>query len=217
MLSMRTHTLIPTLILALALTLPAAASTPAMTGLGFEILRSNSPIGTHRVRFSRVDDRLIVDIAIDIEVKLAFVTVYRYTHRSRETWAADRLVALESTTSDNGERHWVKAEAREGALAVESSAGSLSAPADILPTSYWREETVRRQQMLDTMTGRLVTVTITPAGQKRVMLSGTPVEARVYRVSGDINSEIVYGPQGDWIGLNFEARGATIAYRPNAI
>jgi len=202
------------LILALGLALPASASPLPERGLDFEVLRGDSRIGSHRLRFSHEGSRLVVEVAIDIEVRIAFVTLYRYVHRSRETWAGDRLVALDSTTDDNGTRHRVTAASDGTVLAVEGSAGRISAPAETLPTSYWRQDTVRQNRMLDTMTGRLVAVTITPAGERPLTVAGRTVSARLYRLSGDIDSELAYGPGGEWIGLRFEARGASIAYRP---
>ena len=54
--------------------------------LMFNAYRNGSPLGFHRIDFSEADERLIVDIEIVFDVKLAFIPVYRYRHRNREVW-----------------------------------------------------------------------------------------------------------------------------------
>ncbi|MCM0020859.1 MAG: DUF6134 family protein, partial [Tagaea sp.] len=88
-------------LLALSLVLGAVTGAQAQSRtLEFDVLREGSPIGTHRVTIDRRDDEVRVEIAIDMAVRFAFLTVYRYTHRSRETWREGRLVALDAQTDD---------------------------------------------------------------------------------------------------------------------
>src|SRR5215469_15734747 len=73
--------------------------------IGFVINRDGNPIGTQRVTFHTEPgpdgERLIVDIAIDIKVTAAFVTLYRYTFKGRETWQGGQLIAMETATDDD--------------------------------------------------------------------------------------------------------------------
>ena len=91
------------LLAALCLFVAAPAAADSRT-LDFDVLRKGASIGTHRVSIRTDGPRTEVSIEIDLEVRFAFLTLYRYTHRARETWDADRLVALEASTDDNGTR-----------------------------------------------------------------------------------------------------------------
>jgi hypothetical protein len=173
--------------------------------IAFEVLRDGAPIGLHRVSFASAGDTLTVRIAIDLEVKVAFLTIYRYRHRSIESWRGGLLVGLETTTDDNGAVSTVRARATAGGLAVEGSGGSFLAPADTLPTSYWREDMARRSRLLDTQRGVLIDV----ASQR---LDDPGRTGRTYRLTGGLDAEIGYGPAGDWRTLRFSARGADIEY-----
>lgn len=172
--------------------------------LEFDVLREGSPIGTHRVTIDERDGETRVEIAIDLAVRFAFVTVYRYTHRSTESWRDGKLIALDATTDDNGERTRVEARADNNGIAVRGSGGAYTAPADTIPTSYWNRDKLARRQLLDTQSGKLVDVEAT-----RVALDGSGAK---WRLSGDLEADLAYGPGGEWQSLVFVARGARIVY-----
>ena len=82
---------------------PARAARADDSTQEFAVDRNGSPIGHHTLRFSRDGERLSVDIDILLEVKLAFITLYRYRHTNRELWEAGRL--LELRQPDRRQRH----------------------------------------------------------------------------------------------------------------
>lgn len=186
---------------ALVLSWSAAA---APRTLEFDVLRDGAPIGTHRVTIERTGNEARATIEIDMAVRLAFVTVYRYTHRSTELWRDGRLVSLDARTDDNGTRTQVAARATDTGLAIDGSGGRYIAPAETVPTSYWNREKASRGRLLDTQSGKLIDVTTTTLAADS---SGTR-----YRLAGDLEADLVYGPGGDWTGLSFAARGARIDY-----
>jgi len=198
----------------LALAGPLRAAVPPAGGLAFDILRDGAPIGRHTVAFRHVGASLQVEIAIDIEVGLAFLTLFRYRHRNRELWQGGRLVALETTTDDNGDYHEVRARRRADDLWVEGGEGAFAAPADILPTSYWNPATPAQTRLLDTQHGRLLQVSVAPAGRETVTLAGEEVAARRFAMSGDLALDLWYTPRGRWLKVAFEARGGRVNYRP---
>jgi hypothetical protein len=164
------------LIAAGSLAMPLAAAIPASQKLAFEVLRGDSRIGRHEVAFRREGEELHVEVAIDLEVKLAFVTVFTYRHRNHEVWREGRLVSLESVTDDDGKQYNLTGRATPEGFRVEGWAGSYLAPAGIIPTSYWN-----------------------PATR--------------YRMTGDLNLDLWYGPEGQWSRIAFDARGKEVVYR----
>ena len=200
------------------LAFPAIARTAApREPITFTVLRGTSQIGTHRVDFPRGGDDPVVEIAIDLAVRLIGLTVYSYTHRSREEWAGGILQRLDSRTDDNGTRTEVRARAIEGGLAVEGSGGTYLAPRATRPTSYWFEEMTRHNRLLNTQDGTLSEVETRRAGTEQATIAGSPLEIRVYELTGDINSRLGYSRDGDWVDLEFAARGSTIRYRRDRI
>ena len=94
-------------LLAGALAMPATglarpARPPTSWGQEFAVSRDGAPIGQHRLRFSQDGPRTTAEIDIELQVKLAFITVYRYRHVNRELWEGGRLLSFASRTDDNG-------------------------------------------------------------------------------------------------------------------
>ena len=182
--------------------------------VAFTVLRDGERLGSHSVRISQEDDRLIAEIEIDLEVRLAFFTLFRYRHSNREVWQDGRLISLDSKTDDDGELYWVRARAQDDGLAVESRDGRIVAPADILPTSYWRPETIDRGELLDTQRGQIVQVSVEDLGKEPADQTESAMADRRYAVRGDLNLDIWYSQDGRWNGLLFEVRGSEIRYLP---
>ena len=201
------------LICALALAaFPLMAAIPPSGDLKFAVMRSDSDIGRHSVSFERKGDELHVDVAIDLEVSIAFVTVFTYRHRNHEVWKNGRLVSIETTTDDNGDEYSLSGHAVGNGFKVDGAAGSFIAPADIIPTSYWNPATLEQTQLLDTQKGRLMEVEISKAGSERLELSGRSLLADRYRMSGDLRLDLWYGQDGRWAKIAFDARGAEVVY-----
>ena len=92
--------------------------------------------------------------------------VYRYVHRNTEVWQGDRLVSLDTRTDDNGDSFTVSARRTAEGIEVEGAEGRVLAPADILPTSYWRGDTINQTRLLDTQRGVIRQVAFSRAGRE---------------------------------------------------
>lgn len=178
----------------------------------FRITQDGNNLGRHTVTFGKIDGDLHVNIAIDIKVQILFIPVYSYRHRNHEVWRGGRLISLTTETYDNGETHWVRATAEDGALAVESSNGSFKAPADTVPTSYWLPETTGKSVLLDTQHGKLVNVSISPSDESILETPAGAIAAKRYDVTGDLELSLWYSNAGDWVKTAFNVRGANIEY-----
>lgn len=202
--------------LLLAADLAAAEAEAVPATISFVVHRDGTPIGTHRLTFHSETgpdgERLIVDTAIDIKVRAAFVTLYHYTFRGRETWQGGNLVALESSTDDDGKKLQVHVQATDAGLRVDSTEAHYVAPADTPPDSYWRPDMVKHQHFIDTEDGKLVDLISTPLGHRMMTYASKPVDLSMYRLTGVIDGEIGYATDGEWMLLHFSSHGSDILY-----
>ena len=60
----------------------------------FDIIRKNKIIGSHEIKFEEYDNTLFVETIINIEVKILFVTAYKFFHESKETWINGNFVEI---------------------------------------------------------------------------------------------------------------------------
>lgn len=184
--------------------------------LAFDVFRGAAPMGRHVLRFtSGSDGVLMVDVAIDLAVSLGPITVFRYTHRNLERWRDGRLIAIATTTDDDGTRFTVDGRADGDRFIVDGGAGRVEAPAGILPTSYWHPETTQRRLWLDTQRGRLITPQIVPLGSvERPAPDDGTIDARGFAVSGDLTMTLWYRRlEPRWLGVAFDGRGRAVTYR----
>lgn len=193
---------------------PASSPDPAQApALAFRVERGGTPIGTHRLSFTQEGDALIVEIEIELAVTFGPLTLFRYAHRNREVWRDGKLVSLDTETDDDGRKYTMSAQAKDGGLAVTSSAhGRFTAPADIIPTSYWNPATVTQTQLLDTQAGRIVDVAVTPVATREVAVDGAVVAAREYAMTGDLKLRLLYSLENEWLNVAFMARGEEVDY-----
>lgn len=181
--------------------------------LRFDVARNDSLIGYHVLSFAQEGDRLTVDINIELRVKIAFVTVYRYEHRNREQWQDGVLQGFKSRTNDNGTRHSVTASRSGNELVIEGSKGKVEGPASLLPTSYWHRNFMEQRQWIDTQEGRIVTSTVEPKGLEQIAVADELREARHFALRGDLDVDLWYADDR-WVKLSFPASdGSLIDYR----
>ncbi|MFM2043388.1 MAG: hypothetical protein RLY86_1964 [Pseudomonadota bacterium] len=204
-----------------------AATIPPSNTIPFAAIRNNdSDLGSHTLTFRREGEDLIVEKSIRFRVDVAFITAYRYEHDNREVWRGGRLISLDTTTNDDGKKHWVRGRATDAGFAVESSRGSFVYAADVIPTSYWNIATIGATQLLDTQRGLLMDVRIDPKGVEPIQAGGQVIDARHFRINLLTNQpgatsaiDIWYDDNDAWVKLAFDAKGQYIAYalRPEGL
>lgn len=187
-----------------------AAAYPGI--LKFEVTRKGSPLGVVMERFGSDRGDGIVEVFIDFRVDLAMLTLYRYEHRARERWRGGRLVALDSVTNDDGAAQQVTARAAGDRLRVSGEQGELTAPPDILPSSYWHPRFVEQRRMLDSQLGRVLEFAITEAGRETVAALGRPVDCTRYAMRGDVDLDFWYDDRRVWQKMAFTIKGGFIEY-----
>jgi hypothetical protein len=169
-------------------------------------------IGSHKVTFSRKGDDLVVEVALNIKVKFLFVTLHSLSAERKEVWRGGRFVGYSSHTDDNGTLYDIVAHAERHKLLIEGPDGKAEADGSVFPTHPWNPEIVNHGVLMDTMTGKLLKVSVAPAGTETVEVAGKPVETAKYKVTGDLERELWYDADGNWIQLRFPRDGATLTF-----
>jgi hypothetical protein len=181
--------------------------------LRFEVFRDGSEIGYHVLSFAQDGERLTVNIDIELRVRFAFITAYRYEHRNREQWEAGELLGFKSRTNDNGTHHAVETRRDGDQLKIQGTHGRLEGPASMLPTTYWHRNFMDRDSWIDTQNGRIVKSAVEVAGTETIDVAGQMVEAKRFRVRGDLDVDLWYHDER-WVKLAFDVSdGSRIDYR----
>ncbi|SMF38738.1 hypothetical protein SAMN06265365_102400 [Tistlia consotensis] len=197
--------------------LSARAWAAPMPALQFDILRKGDTIGSHRVSAEKAADDLQIDIETEIKVRVLGLTAYRYRHQGRETWRREgdgiRLVGLETRTDDDGTKLSVEGEAEGGIFKVDGSAGPVTAPADVVPASYWSPLVLRRSELLSAKDGDLFPIRVEQRGRETIESAGQQVATQHAFIPGDPAVHLWFDDRQQIRRLAFETHGEFIDYR----
>jgi hypothetical protein len=183
----------------------AEPGTPLPTGeWSFRALLDGQPIGQHRFSVSGQGETRQVVSEADFAVRFLGLTAYRYRHRATEQWQGDCLVAITSTTDDDGKTQQVQARRDNAPL-----------KGCVMSFAYWNPAIQTQTQLLNAQTGKLESVQVRRVGSGSVEVRGRPVDATEFRITGAANPIAVwYSAQGEWVGLDATvAGGRKLSYR----
>ena len=182
----------------------------------FAITRNGDQIGTHSIDLNRTGAETTVSIATDLTVKVLFVTAYRFQHTASEHWVGGRLIALNSTTDDNGTRHRVSVVMKTSGLEVEAD-GKAAARLDrnIQPASLWNAEVLRRPVMLNTQDGQVVPLSVVDLGSEDLTIDARTVKAHHYTMKSKYSQDVWYDEQQHLVRVKLLGPdGSVIMYKP---
>jgi len=186
----------------------------------FTVLLDGKPIGHHHVDLTGNAAEIEYRSETRLNVKVLFLTVFRYLHVDREIWRDDCLTRIESTTDDDGEAQFVRGARRnEGfALATQRGDRELAAPC-VMTFAYWNPRVLSATRLMNAQTGEYQPVRIDTLGRDRVQVRGQQVDAEHFAIVGDkLNIELWYAVRsagvGEWLALaTTTERGGRLEYR----
>lgn len=195
------------LIVAPAIAPSATAETgPAAKTLNFTVMRNGEPIGTSTMRLSRDGGETVADIVTHIQVKIAYITVYRYDQSETERWVDGKLVAMSSLTNDNGTVHKVSATRSGEVLSVEADGKVAEVDPGLFPVSLWNASLLQTTIAINPQDGQLTPVSVVDHGEEPLMLRGQPTTAHHYSIRTSFPQDVWYDHQHQL--LKVELRGS---------
>jgi len=196
----------------------AARADPVPADAEFRVFRKGADIGRHAVRFQVDGDRVVVTTAIDIKVKVAFITLASFRQDAVETWRRWQLVDGRSRTVDGSEVYDIEIVPQVNALAVQGKKRRTVVPAGTMTDiSFWNRNIVDQSRLLDTQTTDLIPMT-SSAGIKETVDMGNGRTAVGYRFTLDSptgrSGNVWYDEQGKFLRTAFTTRGEFLEYYP---
>jgi hypothetical protein len=191
-----------------------AASPPGR--LAFDVHLKGDRIGEHGLEFAPTPHGQRVTSQVDLAVKMAFVTVYRYRQTAQDEWRDGTLVGTRIATDDDGEETLVVAAAQGRRLLVSGPKGDHElALGTMTDLNFWNEAITRQGRLIDSQNGELLEVRVTPDRTERVMVRGTLVEARRFAMSSTKgrSGTVWYDAAGNLVQATVHTRGHRLDYR----
>lgn len=197
-------------IIAVACMSEVANAAPGRTD--FEILMNGRPVGRHIVTVTEVAGITTARIAIDMAGRVGPIG-FTYAHRCEEQWRGNQLINLVCTDRENRSTKTVSGALTGTNFVINGSGFRGNAPANILPTSWWRSATLRQGRVVNTRDGKLSPISATRVGTETLTVGGAPVQATHYRIRGPVTTDLWYDASGRWVGNAFRIAGQNFVYR----
>lgn len=182
------------------------AAFPQPGKLTYAIMRDGDQIGTQVTTFQRNGDSLTVHNAVQIEVSLLGITIYRFVHSADEEWKSGALARLTSKTDDDGDKRVVDLKLVDGKLMGTYNGQTKEFPTGVIPASLWHPDTVKQTQLLDQVKARYRQVKIKDVGLETITIRGEKIQAHHYSMTGQIKRELWYGLDGRLEKMEFPGK-----------
>ncbi|MEK0083219.1 DUF6134 family protein [Benzoatithermus flavus] len=195
----------------------AAIAAFPLRDLRFDIYRKGEKIGEHGVRFSPAGDGRRAVTEVDLAVKVAFITAYRYAQTGEDVWRDDGvLVSTRIRTVDDGKETLVTIAPEDGRLRVSGPKGDYALPFGAMTDiNFWNEAITRQSRLIDSQTGELVTIAVKPDAVEKLAIGGRTITARRFAMSATKGrgGTAWYDEAGSLVQATVLTRGETLEYR----
>lgn len=191
----------------------------------FDVYLDKNKIGQHSFKLS--DNGQLVSEA-NFQVKLLFVTAYKYQHMAKEQWKNDCVTDLDATTTENKVLSKVSGHLTDGKFEVKSVVGSdektQSLPECVMTFAYWNPKILTQTKLLNPQNGEWLNTNIKLLGDEKIVVNGEQKATKHYHLlanSADkpndkpkLNIDLWYDANNDWLALQSTTpEGYKIIYR----
>jgi hypothetical protein len=187
----------------------------------FAVIVDGKSMGTATMTFESKDK--IDQFTMVVEAKgRVFLTSFHYKHKSAEFWSQGKLVAIESTTYDDGKQTTLSGKASEKGITLTVNKKEKAGRADVVTSSGWRLpaglKSGQKIVTLDTEDGSETTVTVEDLGPAVAKLDGKEIPARKNKLSGKgVDDEWWFDGNGRPVRQNLKWDGQKVTLELTAI
>lgn len=182
----------------------------------FSVLWAGKEVGMHRlvIEPGTSDGSGVITATIEIKVKVAFITAYRFNHQSREVWSGGTIESLEGVTDDDGEVINVKGKRGAAGFEIDGPGGRLVVDPN-LPTSnaIWSANAVTWPEAIDVQYGALTGWALKTLGPEPIKVRSRTLEAMRYEFTTPYNfGDIWYDETETLVKFHMVKEGEEIDY-----
>jgi hypothetical protein len=181
----------------------------------FSVLYKGHRIGAHTILYSSESGDTRINTEIQLKIKIAFFTVFAFSHRSEETWRDGQLMTLKSETVEHGETLVVEGEHTPDGFRVVSKGGPFIAPtATLTSNSLWTPAVMEQDTVIDAQHGGIIGVSARKFSDEDIVIGNRQVHATRYTfITPYLAGSIWYDEENLWVRGEFERDGSKIQYQ----
>ncbi len=192
----------------------AAKAENTVKDLNFDVVRNGEKIGIHQIHFTQNGQNLNVSIQTDVEVKVMFITAYKFHHRSTEQWKSGLLQHLQSQTDDDGTAHRLDITRDGDVLSGQADGERIQVSHSTIPASLWNLDILKSASIINTLEGHEMKVRVEHMGRDPLLINERKQITDHYRLMGELERELWFNEAGRLVQVRFKGSdGSDIIYK----
>ena len=174
----------------------------------FRVYLDDAEIGYHNFRLVDEGGQQQLMTEAEFRVKFLFITAYRYEHTNEETWQGDCLQEISSRTDANGKRFVVSGARAGDGFAVKANNELREVPGCVKTFAYWNADILNEPALMNSQTGELLPVTVTPLAEETLVVRGEATPARRFKlIARNMELDVWYSSDDRWLALESTVKG----------
>ena len=189
---------------------PSLAS--AQETLNFRVLKDGEPIGYEKVVITPTATGRTVTVDTLTDVRVLFLK-FHYDHQRTEQWHGNKLVAVETTTNDDGTHYnWQASYEADCYQLAGKGVGKREACDGAWPLTLWLEDITTKTDLYSVINAEPYAVKIEKVGTENVRIENRETPATHYIMSGDVQRDLWYGTDNKLLKTSFKRKGYDIDF-----
>lgn len=169
----------------------------------YDVFRNGSKIGEHIISFNKSGEKLSVTSKTFMQVKLLFISAFKYEYDSAEQWCGNNFQSVVTNTNNNGKDILTVGVVQGDKFNVtvttkkDEVKNTLTAP--LVPTNHWNKIVLEQGGLFDTIKGNMFDIAVTPnTDELHPGFTG-----QRFDVAGEYEYSTYYDENGHWLGMAF--------------
>lgn len=211
MIRARIHKWVSLFLMCALMATTAAADTGKNREWAFKVSLDGKEVGSQRFMLEDDGGKLRMETQAELNVKLFFITVYRYWHENTETWENGCLQSIESRTKVNGKSLAVKGQRNGDYFQVIEPEDGGRLPDCVMSFAYWNPRFLQESRLLNSQNGQYMEVDVNGPVADEIPVRGEMQPAQRYELrAGDLDLQLWYSNNDRWLALESTVKGGRI-------
>ena len=154
----------------------------------FDVIRKNKIIGNITSNFIKDEEILKIHTIVDIEVKVLFITAYKFFQETTEIWKGKEFIEIDGFTDFEDEREYsISGKDIDDKFIASGMDGELLLDQSILTLNYWNKDTLNQKEVFDTQKGIVRKISVKKLDNEIIKINGQKLNAEKYTLKASKN------------------------------
>lgn len=169
----------------------------------YDVFLSGKKIGHHTIRFRKYGTAIDVDSETFMQVKVLFLSAFKYEYLAKESWCGDTLLSVDTITNSNGKDISSNAvKSGDGYNINADYNGDISETfieGSLTPSNHWNITNLEKTALFDTIKAYNFAIHVTQTDTE----TDSPYSGDRYDIEGDYKYSTWYDDNSHWQGMSF--------------